>query len=53
MSCLRELAGYQALHPLLRSNALALLTTIAGSAALYFILLFTASQRKEISLPLK
>lgn len=43
--------GYQALHSLLQSNTLALLTAIAGSAALYFILLFTAGQRKGISLP--
>lgn len=39
--------GYQALYSLLRSNALALLTTIAGSAVLYFVLLFAFNQRFE------
>ena len=37
--------GYQASYSLLRSNALALLLTIAGSAALYFILLLAFHQR--------
>lgn len=31
--------AYQALYSLLRSNALALVTTIAGSAVFYFALL--------------
>lgn len=39
--------AYQAMYSLLRSNALALLTTIAGSAVFYFALLLTVHQRFE------
>ena len=39
--------AYQALDSLLRSNALAFLTTIAGSAVFYLVLLLTVHQRLE------
>ena len=41
--------GYQALHSLLRSNALALVTTIAGSVALYFSLLLAFARGERYS----
>lgn len=40
--------GYQAMCSLLHSNALALLITIAGSAALYFVLLLAIDRKLEL-----